>query len=202
MRPRAGTQQITLEPSRVVEIMTLMREYDDRLKAMQQDLVRAETKLRVERKWTWPIRALCVGLGVALLAAIQNEALMTYIATQATALWQEIQAKGNASLFMLVITGVIAYGAIWAIRRAMRQPTPEQQARKLMEQFAKADGVAAYVFADETPEDDAAVIGALTEPKNKKIRQRHLTTSHRTLQSRMTRLLHRIEDGVEETVLH
>lgn len=201
MRQRAGTQPVTLEPSRVIEILALARDHDDRLKALQQDLLRAETKLRVERKWKWPIRAACVGIGVAGVFAAQNEALMTYLANSLTAIWGEIQAKANASLFILIMVGLTIYGAVWAIRRSLREPTPEQQARKLMQQFAEKDGVAAYVFANETAEEGAESITALTKPENDKLRQRHFTSSHRTLQSSMNRLLHRIDDDTLQ-VLH
>jgi len=201
-RQRAGTQPVTLEPSRVIEILSLARDHDDMVKALRQDLTRVETKLRVEKKYKWHWRLACVGLGVLGLMAAQNEVLMTSIATSAQAIWQELQAKGNASLFVLLITGVAIYGAVWAIRRSLREPSPEQQARKLMQQFAEKDGVAAYVFANETPEEEAETIGALTKPENKDLRKRHFTASHRTLQSSMTRILHRIEDGSDLTLLH
>jgi hypothetical protein len=201
MRQRAGTEPVTLEPSRVIEILALARDHDDRLKAMQQDLLRAETKLRVERKWKWPIRAGCVGIGVAGVFAAQNEALMSSLASSLTAIWTELQAKANASLFIMILAGLAIYGAIWAVRRSLREPTPEQQARKLMQQFAEKDGVAAYVFANETAEEGVESINALTRPENDKLRKRHFTSSHRTLQSSMNRLLHRIDDDTLQ-VLH
>jgi alkylation response protein AidB-like acyl-CoA dehydrogenase len=201
MRQRAGTQPVTLEPSRVIEILALARDHDDRLKALQQDLLRAETKLRVERKWKWPVRAGCVGLGVAGVFVAQNEALMSYLGASLTTIWNELQAKANASLFILIVAGLAIYGVVWAIRRSLREPTPEQQARKLMQQFAEKDGVAAYVFSNDSAEEDAASITALTKPENDKLRQRHFTSSHRTLQSSMNRLLHRIDDDTLQ-VLH
>jgi hypothetical protein len=201
MRQRAGTQPVTLEPSRVIEILALARDHDERLKAVQQDLLRAETKLRIERKWKWPLRAACAGLGAASVFAAQNEALMGSLASSLTAIWNEVQAKANASLFILILAGLAIYGAVWAIWRSLREPTPEQQARKLMQQFAEKDGVAAYVFANETAEEGAASISALTRPENDKLRQRHFTSSHRTLQSSMNRLLHRIDDDTLQ-VLH
>lgn len=63
MRPRAGTLPVTLEPQLVVEVLSLARQHDDMLKEARQDLFRAETKLNVERRWKWPIRLGCVGLG-------------------------------------------------------------------------------------------------------------------------------------------
>jgi len=201
-RKRAGTQPVTLEPSRVIEILSLARDHDEMLKALRQDLTRVETKLRVEKKYKWLWRLACVGLGALGVLAAQNEAMMTSIATSAQMIWQELQAKGNASLFFLLILGIAIFGAVWGIRRALREPSPEQQARKLMQQFAEKDGVAAYVFANETPEEEAETIGALTKPENKDLRKRHFTPSHRTLQSSMTRILHRIEDGSDLTLLH
>lgn len=201
-RQRAGTRPVTLEPSRVLEILALSRDHDEMVKALRQDLTRVETKLRVEKKYKWHWRLACIGIGVLGLLAVQNEALMASLAASFEAIWREIQSKGNASLFILLITGVAIYGAIWAIRRSLREPSPEQQARKLMQQFAEKDGVAAYVFANETPEEEADTIGALTKPENKNLRKRHFTASHRTLQSSMTRLLHRIEDGSDVSLLH
>jgi hypothetical protein len=200
-RQRAGTQPVTLEPSRVLEILALSRDHDEMVKALRQDLTRVETKLRVERKWKWRWRAACVALGVLGVLAVQNEALMASLAASLEAVGREIQAKANASLFILIVAGIALYGAVWAIRRSFREPSPEQQARKLMQQFAEKDGVAAYVFANETPEEEADTIGALTKPENKDLRKRHFTASHRTLQSSMTRLLHRIEDDTLQ-VLH
>jgi hypothetical protein len=203
MRPRAGTEPVTLEPSRVLEILALARDHDEKLKAVQQDLFRAETKMRIERKWKWPVRFMCVGIGVGLVALLQNEALMAQIATQANAVWREFQAAGNAALIMLIVAGLTIYGLVQLLRHIFREETPEEQARKLMEQFAQKDGVAAYVFApDETPDDEAASIGALTRPENKKLRQRHFTASHRTLHSSMNRIIHRIDDDISQTILH
>src|SRR5262245_55849993 len=201
-RKRAGSQPVTLEPSRVLEILSLARDHDEIVKALRQDLTRVETKLRVEKKYKWHWRLACVALGVAGVLAVQNEALMASLSASVQAVAQEIQAKGNASLFILIVTGIALYAAFWAIRRSLREPTPEQQARKLMQQFAEKDGVAAYVFANETPEEEAETIGALTKPENKDLRKRHFTASHRTLQSSMTRILHRIEDGSDLTLLH
>ena len=47
MRPRAGSQPVTLAPSMVVEVLSLARAHDDMIKEMRQDLFRAETKLHV-----------------------------------------------------------------------------------------------------------------------------------------------------------
>lgn len=197
MRPRAGTRPVTLEPSHVVEVLALARDHDEVLKATRQDLFRAETKLREERRWKWPIRAVCIAIGAVSLAAFQNEAVMAGAAEIFGSAGRGIQEAGNSALIVLVVASVAIYGAIYLLRRAMRGPTPEKTARKLMEQFAQRDGVAAYVFAgEESPEDEAASIGALTREENKDFRQRRLTQSNRTLQSSLQRLLNRT---VEET---
>ena len=47
MRPRAGSQPLTLEPSLVIEVLSLARAHDDILKETRQDLFRAETKRQV-----------------------------------------------------------------------------------------------------------------------------------------------------------
>ena len=68
MRPRAGTHPVTLEPPTRRRVLALARQHDDTLKEIRQDLFRAETKLRVERRWKWPIRLGCVALGAGGLA--------------------------------------------------------------------------------------------------------------------------------------
>ncbi|HOY78542.1 MAG TPA: hypothetical protein PLN33_12090 [Hyphomonadaceae bacterium] len=203
MRPRAGTLPVTLEPRLVVEVLSLARQHDEMLKEARQDLFRAETKLRVERRWKWPIRLGCVALGVATVFAFQNETLMAATTDFFRSLGTTITSAGYTSLIGLVVSGVVLYAAYWLIRRAMQGPTPEQTARKLMEQFAEKDGVAAYVFAGEdTVEDEAASIGALTRPENTTFRQRRLTQSNRTLSSSLTRLLNRTGAEEQSSLLH
>lgn len=202
MRPRAGTLPVTLEPQLVVEVLSLAREHDDALKETRQDLFRAETKLNVERRWKWPVRLACVALGAGGLAVFQNEALMGATAELFRSTAVSISSAGNAALVSLVIFGIAAYAAIWLIRRQLRGATPERTAHKLMEQFAQRDGVAAYVFVgDETPEDEAASIGALARTEHKHFRQRRLTQSNRTLQSSLQRLLNRTVDDSHQ-LLH
>lgn len=203
MRPRAGTLPVTLEPQLVVEILSLARQHDDMLKEARQDLFRAETKLNVERRWKWPIRLGCVGLGVGGVFAFQNETLMMASADFFRSMGTTITSAGYTGLIALVVFSAAIYGAVWLIRRAMRGPTPEQTARKLMEQFADKNGVAAYVFAGEdTAEDEAASIGALTRPENKTFRQRRLNQSNRTLSSSLTRLLNRTSGDDQSPLLH
>jgi hypothetical protein len=203
MRPRAGTQPVTLEPSLVVEVLSLARNHDEMLKEARQDLFRAETKLHVERRWKWPIRVACVALGAGGLAAFQNEQLRASIMEYLDVVTAGLLGAGNMALLGFVVLCVAAWGAFHLIRRATRGPTPEQQARKLMEQFAQKDGVAAYVFAgQETPEDEAASIGALTRPEIKHFRKRRLTATNRTLQSSLQRLLNRTMDDSQQQLLH
>ena len=203
MRPRAGTLPVTLEPQLVVEVLSLARQHDDMLKEARQDLFRAETKLNVERRWKWPIRLACVGLGVGGVFAFQNETLMMASADFFRSMGTTITSAGYTGLIALVVFSAAIYGAVWLIRRAMRGPTPEQTARKLMEQFADKNGVAAYVFAGEdTAEDEAASIGALTRPENKTFRQRRLNQSNRTLSSSLTRLLNRTGGDDQSPLLH
>ena len=193
---------MTLEPSMVVEVLSLARAHDDMIKEMRQDLFRAETKLHVERRWKWPIRIGCVALGAGGLAAFQNEALRPSTPEFVDVVTAGLLGAGNLALLGFAAVCAIAWGAFYLIRRAMRGPTPEQQARKLMEQFAQKDGVAAYVFAgQDSPDDEAASIGALTRPEIKHFRKRHLTASNRTLQSSLQSLLNRTaHDG--QQILH
>lgn len=203
MRPRAGTRPVTLEPSLVVEVLSLARHHDDMLKETRQDLFRAETKLREERRWKWPIRVACVALGAGGLAAFQNEV----VRAETTAFFESsvrgIMSAGNTALLGLVLAGVAIYAGVYLLRRHLQGPSPEKTARKLMEQFAERDGVAAYVFAgDEAPEEEAASIGALTRKENKHFRQRRLTLQNRTLQSSLQRLLNRTVDDAQQPVVH
>ena len=201
MRERAGTRPVTLEPSRVVEVLSLARRHDEMLKELQQDLQRSETKLRVERRGKWIIRALCVAVGAASVVAVQNDTLRAGLGDVLKAAREGVMSAGNTALFGLVIVGVTLYGAVWIIRRRMRGASPEQTARKLMQQFAERDGVASYVFAgDETADDQAASIDALTSRKHKTFRQRRLTASNRTLSSSLQRLLNSSDDS--PTMLH
>lgn len=203
MRPRAGTRPVTLEPSHVVEVLALARDHDDQLKEARQDLFRAETKLNVERRWKWPIRLGCVALGAGGLAAFQNETVRAAVSDFFHTASSGITNAGNTTLLVLVAIGVALYGGIWMLRRKLRGPTPEQTARKLMEQFAQKDGVAAYVFAgDESADEEAAEIGALTRPEHKDFRRRRLTSSNRTLQSSLTRLLNSTVDDSQQQMLH
>lgn len=196
MRPRAGTRPVTLEPSMVVEVLSLARRHDDMLKDVRQDLLRAETKLGVERRWKWPVRAGCVALGAAGVVAIQDDTLRTGLMDFLRTAYDGLINAGNTALIGLVLAGVALYGLVWLLRRILRGPSPEQMARKLMQQFAQRDGVASYVFAGEDSADEqAASIDALTSQKNKQFRQRHLTMSNRTLSSSLQRLLNSSDDN-------
>lgn len=190
MRPRAGTHPVTLEPPTVAEILVLARQHDERLKDIRQDLFRAETKLRVERAWKWPIRVGCVALGAGGLAAIQNETVRASVTHAFVDTFSHVRATGIATLISLLVIGAVLVGAGLLVQRLIRGPTPEQKAKKLMEQFARADGVAAYVFsAQDTAEDEAATVDALVRPENKRMRQRKMNNSHRLLTASITRLL-------------
>jgi hypothetical protein len=172
------------------------------LKEARQDLFRAETKLKVERRWKWPIRVFCGALGVGGLAAFQTETVRSGIAEFWQSLLVSYDSAGNGSLIALLVLGAIIAVAGYFIRRAMQGPSPEKTAQRLMEQFARKDGVAAYVFAGEdSAEDDAATVGALTRPEHRRFRKRKLTPSNRTLASSMTRILNRADEH-EQTLLH
>lgn len=196
MRPRAGTHPVTLDPSRVVEILALARSHDERLQETQQDLFRAETKLNMERAWRWPIRAACVATGAVGLAAWQNDRVREGFLAFLGSIVGNVRESGIETLVSTAIAVSILALAVFLVRRWMRGPTPEQRARKLMEEFARTDGVASYVFSGETnAEDEAATVGALTRPENKAFRQRRLTQDNRPLASQLTRILNRQIDG-------
>lgn len=195
MRPRAGTHPVTLEPPRVVEILALARRHDEMLQETRQDLFRAETKLNRERAWRWPIRGACVALGVVGMSAAQND----NVRAEAIALFEgavgQARDSGIEALASLLIVGAALWLCAFLVRHWLRGPTPEKRARKLMEEFARADGVASYVFAgQQNPEEASATIGALTRPENKNFRRRRLTQDNRPLASSMMQLLNRQVD--------
>jgi hypothetical protein len=195
MRPRAGTHPVTLEPTRVVEILSLARVHDEKLQETRQDLFRAETKLNFERAWRWPIRAACVGLGAVGMAAGQNDNVRAGAVDLFYSVFDQARDRGVEALVSLLVIGAAAWLMIFLVRRWLRGPTPERQARKLMEEFARADGVASYVFAGQNnPDEEAANIGALTRPENKHFRQRRLTQDNRPLASSLMQLLNRQVD--------
>ena len=209
MRPRAGTHPVTLEPPRVVEILALARHHDEALRETRQDLFRAETKLSFERIWRWPIRAACVALGVVGMAAWQNDGVRANVLAFCEGVFGQLRQSGVEALISLVIAGLVIWLGVFLVRRWLRGPTPERQARKLMEGFARSDGVASYVFAGQNtldpvsnPDDEAAVVGALTRPENKRFRQRRLTQDNRPLASSLTRILNRHLDSSGELQQH
>lgn len=196
MRPRAGTHPVTLEAPTVAEILALARQHDERLKDLKQDLFRTETKLRVERSLKWPIRIGCVAFGAGAFATVQNEAVHATLYAFLADVFSNIRTPGSAALIALVV------GIGLLIRKWTAGPTPEQRTRNLMEQVARADGVAAYVYSgQDTAEDEAATVDALVRPENKQMRQRRMTSSHRLLTASLTRLLNQSEDAAERSRL-
>ena len=133
MRPRAGTHPVTLEPPTVAEILAIARQHDERLKDLQQDLFRAETKLRVERTLKWPIRAGCVAIGAGGLAIAQNEAIRAWVYGVFADLFSNMRTTGLATLITLLVVGLVLFGIGWLVRKWISGPTPEQKTKKLME---------------------------------------------------------------------
>lgn len=203
MRPRAGTHPVTLEPPIVAEILALARQHDERLKDIRQDLFRAETKLRVEQTLKWPIRVGCVAFGAGLLAIAQNETIRASAYSFFADVFSNIRTTGVAALIALLVAGLVLFGIGYLVRKWIAGPTPEQKTQKLMDQFARADGVAAYVFsAHDTPEDEAATVDALVRPENKQMRQRRMTSSHRLLTASLMKLLNQSTESSEKARLH
>jgi hypothetical protein len=186
----------------VAEILALARQHDERLKEVRQDLVRAETKLGVERAWKWPIRAGCVALGAVGLATTQNDAVRDSVNAFVMDTFVNIRTTGAATLITLVVAGIVIFGGVMLVRRLIEGPTPERKARKLMEQFARADGVAAYVFSEkDTADEEAETVDALLGPTKKQMRQRRMTSSHRLLTASLTRLLNESAEADERSRL-
>lgn len=172
--------------------MTLAREHDDILKEARQDLFRAQTKLKVERTWRWPIRVACVALGAVGLAAYQNDVIREETTAFIAGFFTHMRASGVETAVAVLVGSVVIIGAALIIRRLLAGPSPEEKARKLMEQFGRSDGVAAYVFSSQdNADDEAAMIGALARPNNKRIRQRRLTSANRLLSASLSRVLNR-----------
>ena len=197
MRPRAGTRPVTLEPSLVAEVLSLARRHDEILKEARQDLLRAETKLQVERRWKWLVRIGCIALGAAGVIAVQDDSLRAGVGAFAQSTIKGLAGAGNAALLGFLLAGLALYGAVLLARRLLRGPSPEATAQRLMRQFAERNGVASYVFAgEESADEQASQIDALSRGKNKAFRQRRLTASHRTLSSSLQRLLDSSDDNL------
>ncbi len=162
------------------------------LQETRQDLFRAETQLNFERTWRWPIRAACVALGVVGMAAAQNDDVRANAMAFFKGVFGQLRETRTEAYVTFAVAGVAIWLAVILIRRWLRGPTPEQQARKLMEQFARSDGVASYVFAgQQTPDEATATIGALTRPENKHYRKRRLTQDNRPLATSLQQILNR-----------
>lgn len=184
-------------------MLALVRRHDEMLKAARQDLFRAETQLAVERAWRWPIRAGCVTLGALGLAAWQNDDIRGGLVAFTDSLFTHIRHSGVETLVAVVAGAAAILALAFLIQRWLRGPTPERQASKLMADFARADGVAAYVFtSQDTPEEEAATIGALASSKHKRMRQRRLTDNNRPLASSVTRILNQQLEGSDDLRRH
>jgi len=176
----------------VAEIMTLARRHDEMLKEVRQDLFRAETQLGVERAWRWPIRIACLMLGVVGAVAWQNDGVRAGIVAFAGRFATQMRTSGVEMIIALAVAAVLIVGLSLLVRRWIVGPSPEQRVRKLMKEFARTDGVAAYVFSpQDNADDEAALVGALARPENKRIRQRRLTCSNRLLTASLAQLLNR-----------
>lgn len=197
MRRRAGTHPVTLDPPEVVELLALARLHDEKLKEARQDLFRAETKLGLERMWRWPIRFAFLMAGIVGVIAWQNRQLRSGVRAFFDSVFGRIRESGIETLVGLLVGGLVVTGLVFLIMRLARGPSPEQRARKLMKQFARTDGVAAYVFTDDdNAQAEAEVVNALTRRGAKRMRQRRLTQDNRPLASSMLRILNQQVDGV------
>jgi hypothetical protein len=190
LRPRAATHPVRLEPAATAELLALARNHDEKIKELRQDLFRAETKLYHHSLWRWPVRFAFLTAGVLGVLAWQNERIRTGVITFCISAMRHVREGGVETLVGMLIAGVVVAVLMFVAHRLIRGPTPEQRARKLMRQFAEADGVAAYVFtAEDTTEGEASLVNALLRPGSKKVRQRRLTQDHRSMVSTMTQLL-------------
>lgn len=190
MRPRVATHPVRLEPSVTVELLSLARQHDEKIKDLRQDLFRAETKLYNHRLWRWPIHFAVFMAGILAVLAFQNERIRAGVVSFFNSMLTRVRPGGVETLIALAVAGVAIVALMLLAHRLIRGPSPEARARKLMRQFAEADGVAAYVFTDEdTTEGEASLVNALIRPGSKKVRQRRLTQDHRSLVSAMTHVL-------------
>lgn len=141
------------------QILELAKSHDEKLKSLQQDMYRAETKLRVEQRWRWADRAIClaVGFGAAAFAwqtgfSVQMlAALETGLADLMTYLGSSVSIGGfpvplNALVFIGAALALsLVLGAIMSLR-----PSPKRAARELLRRVDKDPAVSGVVFANGT----------------------------------------------------
>jgi hypothetical protein len=139
------------------QILEIAREHDQKLKSVEQDLFRAETKLRVERRWQWLDRGLFFIIGVAVMTAAAQAGVMAAagalgqkgLAKLAIYLTSTVDIVGvpvplNALLFILIaLTMTLILVTVASLR-----PSPQRAARKLMKKFDKDPAVQGFMFRD------------------------------------------------------
>jgi hypothetical protein len=150
---RSGTQTITLDPAKVQEILNLSRDHDEQLKEARQDLVRAETRLLMERQWKWPVIAASAGAGALMLVGLQMPGVMPKVSKMlaATADYGWSVATGDfvfgdvplpVSFVAAVTIGLVS--AMYLLAVAIKTNSPRNAARKLVGGLADvADSIGA-----------------------------------------------------------
>jgi hypothetical protein len=200
----SGTQSVLLDPSSVQEMLELSRGHDQQLREARQDLLRAETNLRTERRWSWPVLAASAGAGAVALAALQIPDVMPRIRERAGSSLAAVQGVlsddfvivglsiPNLVLAFLVV--VLIVGAMLLAWTA-KKTSPRIAARNLMEQFALGENVSAIAFSDDSIDDVAISIGILTRRPRLFPRRRRLVPTTPSMASSVTSLLHRATDA-------
>lgn len=141
------------------QILELAREHDQKLKSLEQDLFRAETKLKVESRWRWVDRLVCLAMGGGLMIWAASAGFADWASAEAgkgfarfsTFLSTRIDISGvpvplNALLFAgAAVLVALVIGAILSMK-----PSPERAARALMKRVDKDPAVSGFIFRDGT----------------------------------------------------
>jgi hypothetical protein len=200
----SGTQSVMLDPSSVQEMLELSRGHDQQLREMRQDLLRAETNLRTERRWSWPVLAASASAGAVALATLQIPDVMPRIrerAESSLAAAQRVLSDSFVTAGFPVPNFILAFLMIGLVAGAIllawkfRETSPRKAARNLMERFAQGQGISAIAFSDDSIHDVAISIGILTRRHRMFPKGRGLLPTTPSLAVSVTSLLHRATDA-------
>jgi hypothetical protein len=192
-----GTQSVLLDPSSVQEILELSRGHDQQIREVRQDLLRAETNLRSERREKWPLLAASAGAGAVVLATLQIPDVILQIrgrVSSALTAAERILSDGFV-IFTVAVLMIVAVGAAILIAWALNRVSPRIVARDLMERFALRGGVSAMAFSNDSLDDVANSIGILTRRRPLFPKRSWLLPTGASLASSVTSLLHRATDA-------
>lgn len=150
---------IPLDASIRREVLELAREHDQKLKSLEQDLFRTETKLKVEQRWRWVDRGVCLMIG-SLGMAWAISAGMAQLAWQAMLdglgeLGAYLTARIHVYGIPVPLNALLLAGAAFIVLMVLAailslKPSPERAARELMRRVDRDPAVQGFIFRDGT----------------------------------------------------